>query len=104
MGMEGRGGAGSPPSTRFPASTGDRKQRDISKGKQDGRGVEIQRLIGRLAPLGLTSKRWGTQRLCRLRCARGRWRHPLRLDHGAGSPCVWRSAACLSGVKSSGFH
>src|ERR1044071_4504821 len=31
----------------LPASTGDRKARDISKGKQDGRGVEIQRLIGR---------------------------------------------------------
>jgi ribonuclease PH len=31
----------------LPASTGERKQRDISKGKQDGRGVEIQRLIGR---------------------------------------------------------
>src|ERR1700753_4220818 len=31
----------------LPASTGARKQRDVSKGKQDGRGVEIQRLIGR---------------------------------------------------------
>jgi ribonuclease PH len=31
----------------LPASTGERKQRDISKGRQDGRGVEIQRLIGR---------------------------------------------------------
>src|ERR1700759_2947121 len=31
----------------LPASTGDRKQRDVTKGKQDGRGVEIQRLIGR---------------------------------------------------------
>src|SRR6201986_3479559 len=31
----------------LPASTGERKQRDVSKGKQDGRGVEIQRLIGR---------------------------------------------------------
>jgi ribonuclease PH len=31
----------------LPASTGDRKQRDISRGKQDGRGIEIQRLIGR---------------------------------------------------------
>jgi ribonuclease PH len=31
----------------LPASTGDRKQRDISRGKQDGRSVEIQRLIGR---------------------------------------------------------
>jgi ribonuclease PH len=31
----------------LPASTGDRKARDISKGKLDGRSVEIQRLIGR---------------------------------------------------------
>ena len=31
----------------LPASTGDRKARDISRGKQDGRSVEIQRLIGR---------------------------------------------------------
>jgi ribonuclease PH len=31
----------------LPASTGDRKQRDITQGRQDGRTVEIQRLIGR---------------------------------------------------------
>jgi ribonuclease PH len=31
----------------LPASTGDRKSRDVTKGRQDGRGVEIQRLIGR---------------------------------------------------------
>jgi ribonuclease PH len=31
----------------LPASTGARKQRDISKGRADGRSVEIQRLIGR---------------------------------------------------------
>jgi len=31
----------------LPASTGDRKARDVSRGKQDGRSVEIQRLIGR---------------------------------------------------------
>jgi ribonuclease PH len=31
----------------LPASTGERKQRDISKGRLDGRTVEIQRLIGR---------------------------------------------------------
>ena len=31
----------------LPASTGDRKARDISKGRPDGRSVEIQRLIGR---------------------------------------------------------
>ena len=31
----------------LPASTGERRQRDVSKGRQDGRTVEIQRLIGR---------------------------------------------------------
>ncbi len=31
----------------LPASTGQRKARDISKGRADGRSVEIQRLIGR---------------------------------------------------------
>src|SRR5947199_4599823 len=31
----------------LPASTGERKQRDITKGRADGRTVEIQRLIGR---------------------------------------------------------
>jgi ribonuclease PH len=31
----------------LPASTGERKARDISKGRLDGRSVEIQRLIGR---------------------------------------------------------
>jgi ribonuclease PH len=31
----------------LPASTGDRKARDVSKGRPDGRTVEIQRLIGR---------------------------------------------------------
>jgi len=31
----------------LPASTGARKQRDVAKGRPDGRTVEIQRLIGR---------------------------------------------------------
>ena len=31
----------------LPASTGDRRQRDVTKGRPDGRTVEIQRLIGR---------------------------------------------------------
>jgi ribonuclease PH len=31
----------------LPASTGSRKERDTKRGHQDGRGVEIQRLIGR---------------------------------------------------------
>ena len=31
----------------LPASTGERKRRDVAKGRPDGRSVEIQRLIGR---------------------------------------------------------
>jgi ribonuclease PH len=31
----------------LPASTGERKQRDVARGRPDGRTVEIQRLIGR---------------------------------------------------------
>src|SRR5258708_18802661 len=31
----------------LPASTGERKQRDATRGRQDGRTVEIQRLIPR---------------------------------------------------------
>src|SRR5713226_8411631 len=31
----------------LPASTGARKQRDVTRGRPDGRTVEIQRLIGR---------------------------------------------------------
>ena len=46
--MEGKGrGWVTAEYSMLPASTGERKQRDISRGRQDGRGVEIQRLIGR---------------------------------------------------------
>jgi ribonuclease PH len=46
--MEGRGrGWVTAEYAMLPASTGERKARDIQKGRQDGRGVEIQRLIGR---------------------------------------------------------
>jgi ribonuclease PH len=46
--MEGRGrGWVTAEYAMLPASTGERKQRDVSRGRQDGRGVEIQRLIGR---------------------------------------------------------
>jgi ribonuclease PH len=43
----------------LPASTGDRKSRDIAKGKQDGRGVEIQRLIGRSLRVVVDNKALG---------------------------------------------
>jgi ribonuclease PH len=46
--MEGRGrGWVTSEYGMLPASTGDRKQRDVTKGRPDGRTVEIQRLIGR---------------------------------------------------------
>lgn len=52
--MEGRGkGWVTSEYSMLPASTGSRKQRDISKGKQDGRGIEIQRLIGRSLRVGI---------------------------------------------------
>ena len=66
----------------LPASTGDRKQRDVTKGRPDGRTVEIQRLIGRsmrgvvdFAALGERTD------LPRLRRADRRRRHALRVDH-----------------------
>ncbi len=46
--MEGRGrGWVTAEYSMLPASTGERKERDVRRGRQDGRGVEIQRLIGR---------------------------------------------------------
>ena len=46
--MEGRGrGWVTAEYAMLPASTGERKPREVSKGRPDGRTVEIQRLIGR---------------------------------------------------------
>src|ERR1700724_2838023 len=46
--VEGRGKGGlTAEYGMLPASTGERKQRDATRGRQDGRTVEIQRLIGR---------------------------------------------------------
>ena len=42
----------------LPYSTLDRKRRDVSKGKLDGRSTEIQRLIGRSLRAGLDLKSW----------------------------------------------
>jgi ribonuclease PH len=43
----------------LPASTGERKARDVAKGRQDGRGVEIQRLIGRSLRVAVDFKALG---------------------------------------------
>jgi len=47
----------------LPYSTHDRKRRDISKGKQDGRSVEIQRLIGRAMRAVVDLQKLGTHTL-----------------------------------------
>jgi len=58
--MQGRGkGWATAEYAMLPASTGERKTRDIAKGKQDGRGVEIQRLIGRSLRVVLDPKALG---------------------------------------------
>jgi len=43
----------------LPASTGERKQRDASRGRPDGRTVEIQRLIGRALRAVVSLERLG---------------------------------------------
>ena len=65
----------------LPASTGERKQRDSTSGRPDGRTVEIQRLIGRSlrGDRRLRGAR-RAHRLDRLRRAAGRRRHALRGD------------------------
>ncbi len=58
--MEGRGtGWVTAEYGMLPASTGQRKQRDVSKGRPDGRTVEIQRLIGRSLRQALDFKALG---------------------------------------------
>ena len=66
----------------LPRSTGERMRREASSGKQGGRTLEIQRLIGRSParrrrPAG--ARRAADHR--RLRRHPGRWRHAHGLDH-----------------------
>jgi len=48
----------------LPYSTLQRKQRDISKGKLDGRSSEIQRLIGRSIRAAIDLEKIGTRTIC----------------------------------------
>ena len=73
----------------LPRATLERTRREAAAGKQGGRTVEIQRLIGRSLARGRRPR--GARRTPdhrRLRRDPGRWRHPHRLDHrrlgGAG--------------------
>jgi ribonuclease PH len=44
----------------LPRATGERNQREASRGKQGGRTLEIQRLIGRSCALRWTCPSWAT--------------------------------------------
>ena len=73
----------------LPRATLERTRREAAAGKQGGRTVEIQRLIGRSLARRRrprSARRAPDHR--RLRRDPGRWRHPHRLDHrrlgGAG--------------------
>jgi ribonuclease PH len=48
----------------LPYSTLERKPRDISKGKLDGRSSEIQRLIGRAIRAAVDLKKFGARTIC----------------------------------------
>ena len=48
----------------LPYSTLERKPRDISKGKLDGRSSEIQRLIGRSIRAGVDLEKFGPRTIC----------------------------------------
>lgn len=48
----------------LPYSTLDRKPRDISKGKLDGRSSEIQRLIGRAIRAAVDLQKFGARTIC----------------------------------------
>src|ERR1700722_9881729 len=48
----------------LPYSTLQRKPRDISKGKLDGRSSEIQRLIGRSIPAAIALEQVGARTIC----------------------------------------
>ena len=100
-GCAGRARAGSRPSTGCcPASTSQRKARDASRGRLDGRTVEIQRLIGRVAAGHRRPPRpRRAHGLGRLRRDPGRRRHALR---GHQRRRTWRCTARSRGWSTTG--
>src|SRR5918912_2703748 len=71
----------------LPASTGDRTEREASRGKQGGRTIEIQRLIGRAVRAVADFERLGERTLW-LDC------HGLQAD--GGTRCVAISGAYVA--------
>ncbi len=81
--LQGAAAAGSPPSTRCcPPRPATASSATSTRGKQDGRTVEIQRLIGRALRAVVDFEALGERtRGTRLRRAAGGRRHALRRDH-----------------------
>ena len=82
----------------LPYSTLGRKPRDIAKGKQDGRGVEIQRLIGRALRTTIDLEKLGSRTLW-IDC------DVLQADGGTRTAsitggCVAAALACQSLLRS----
>ena len=66
----------------LPRATLERTRREAAAGKQGGRTVEIQRLIGRSLRAAVDLEALGERQItvdCDVHP--GRWRHPHRLDH-----------------------
>ena len=66
----------------LPRSTQTRVSREAAKGKQTGRTVEIQRLIGRALRAVVDLEALGERSYYdRLRCNSSRWRHAYSIDY-----------------------
>jgi ribonuclease PH len=73
----------------LPYSTLERKQRDISKGKLDGRSSEIQRLIGRSIRVAIDLEKIGARTIC-IDC------DVLQADGGTRTAAITGSFVALS--------
>ena len=83
----------------LPASTGDRKQRDVTRGRPDGRTVEIQRLIGRSLRGVIDFARWArTRSTSTATCS-----PPTGAPAARRSPApTWRSALACDALRERG--
>jgi ribonuclease PH len=87
----------------LPRSTHERMQREVTKGKQSGRTLEIQRLIARSLRAVVDLKALGERDdHGRLRRHPGRWRHAHGLDHrclGGALRCAQMDGEPLHAVR-----
>ena len=76
----------------LPASTGERKARDVAKGRPDGRTTEIQRLIGRSLRAVVYMEALG-ERTVWLDC------DVLQADGGTRTPSITGACVALTGAR-----